>query len=222
MKRDLLIKELCENNPVLSQLFDEWISTNAPSFWRFFTNEKSFRLWEKTLRDVMKKHDSPNLLMFKSDAKGMVMVLDHCVVRTYRTDLFMRIRPLYRLRNPNLEKCMMSKQLDHVGMFVCKKIKPLLETRMDDVRLSLKFTKPLFQQLNRDVEKAIGKIHSYGYCHHDISLDNTGYDEETKQFVVFDFDAAKRMTIFDRKNMCLDQASWKRSIKAWTKLFQLK
>ena len=115
MKQALLIEELRQNNTVLSQLFEDWIDTRSPSFWRFFTTEKSFRQWEKTLREVMHQHNCSNLEMFKSDTKGLIMVLDHCVVRTYRTNLFLRIRPLYRLRNPYLEKCLMSKQLDHVG-----------------------------------------------------------------------------------------------------------
>lgn len=231
MKRCLLVEEMCQDNSVLSQLFDDWIDTNSPSFWRFFTysvrdkphtNEKLLWSWEKLLRRVMKQYDSPNLLMFKSDAKGMVMVLDNCVFRTYRANLFMRIRPLYRLRNPHLERCLMSKQLGHIGVFVCKKIKPLMDTSTDSVRLTMKMTKPLFEQLLRDVEKGIGKIHSYGYCHHDISLDNTGYDEDTKQFVIFDFDAAQRTTIFNRRDLCLDRTSWERSLKAWAKFFPVK
>jgi len=223
MNHAVLIEELRQNNTVLSQLFEDWIDTRSPSFWRFFTTEKSFRQWEKTLREIMRQHNCSNLEMFKSDTKGLIMVLDHCVVRTYRTNLFLRIRPLYRLRNPYLEKCLMSKQLDHVGVFVCKKIKPLMDTSdYDNVRLSLKFTPRLFEQLLKDVEKAIGKIHSYGYCHNDVSLDNTGYDEETKNFVVFDFDAATRLTIFNRKNLCLDRTSWERSLKAWSRFFPVK
>jgi hypothetical protein len=222
MNREVLIEELCQKNTVLSQLFGDWIDVRSPSFWRFFKNEKSFRLWEKTLRDIMKQHDCSNLHMFKSDTKGLVMVLDHCVVRTYRTNLFLKIRPLYRLRNPYLEKCLMSRQLDHVGVFICKKIQPLLDTSGMDVRLSLQFTPALFEQMLKDVEKAISKIHSYGYCHNDISLDNTGYDKETKTFVVFDFDAAKRLTVFDRKHLCLDRTSWERSLKSWSRFFPVK
>lgn len=217
------LEELCPNNTVLAQLFEEWIDTRSPSFWRFFKTETSFRLWEKTLREIMRKHQCSNLHMFKSDTKGLVMVLDHCVVRTYRTQLFLKIRPLYRLRNPYLEKCLMSKQLDHVGLFVCKKIQPLMDTSdYDNVRLSLKLTPALFEQLLQDVEKAISKIHSYGYCHNDISLDNTGYDNETQTFVVFDFDAATRQTIFQRDRLCLDRSSWERSLKAWSRFLPVK
>lgn len=222
MNHAVLIEELSPNNSVLSQLFEDWIDTRSPSFWRFFRTEKSFRLWERTLREVMKLHNCSNLLMFKSDTRGLVMVLDHCVVRTYRTNLFLKIRPLYRLRNPYLEKCLMSKQLDHVGIFVCKKIKPLMDTSGMDIQLSMKFTPRLFEQLLKDVEKAITKIHSYGYCHNDISLDNTGYDEDTKTFVVFDFDAASRLTIFNRNRMCLDRTSWERSLKAWSRFLPVK
>ena len=67
MKHVVLIEELCQNNTVLSQLFDDWIDIRSPSFWRFFTTEKSFRLWEKTLRDIMRQHNCSNLEMFKSD-----------------------------------------------------------------------------------------------------------------------------------------------------------
>lgn len=223
MDKQAIIIELSGGNPVLSQLFDDWIDYRSPSFWRFFSNEKTLRVWEKMISHVISHYNSPNLQMFKSDTKGLVMVLDHCVVRTYRSDLFLKIRPLYRLRNPHLEKCLMSKQLGHIGVFVCKKIKPLMDTsNIDNVRLSMKFTPPLFEQLLHDVEKAISKIHSYGYCHHDVSLDNTGYDEETKNFVVFDFDAAKRINIFNRKKVCLDRGSWERSLKAWSKFLPVK
>lgn len=223
MRRRELIFELIVNNPILRQLFGDWTDIGSPSFWRFFTNEKTLRSWDKVLRHITEQYKSPNVMMFKSDTKGMVLVLDHCVVRTYRTNLFLRIRPLYRLRNPYLEKCLMSKQLDHIGVFVCKKIKPLLDTSdFEEIKLSMKFTPSLFEKLLKDVEKAIGKIHSSGYCHHDISLDNTGYDEETKNFVVFDFDAAKRMTIFERDQLCLDRTSWERSLKAWQKFLPVK
>ena len=214
------LEGLCRDNTVLNQLFEDWIDTRSPSFWRFFPNQKAFLLWEKTLREVMKQHNCSNLKMFKSDTRGIVMVLDHCVFRTYRTNLFLRIRPLYRLRNPYLEKCLMSRQLKHVGVFVCKKIKPLLDTV--SYQLTMKFTPSLFEQMLQDVERGIHKIHSYGYCHNDVSVDNTGYDEETKTFVVFDFDAATRPTIFHRSHMCLDRSSWERSLKTWSQFFPAK
>lgn len=222
MNKKQLVGELSENNPLYTQLFEDWIDISSYSFWRFFTTEKSLRSWDSFLRKIMNKYNSFNILSFKSDVKGMILVLDHCVVRTYRTNLFLRIRPLYRLRNPYLEKCLESKQLDHMGVFVCKKIKPLLDVSdLDNVKLSMKITPILFEQLLQDLEKAISKIHSYGYCHHDVSLDNTGYDEETKNFVLFDFDAVRRMNVMDRK-LCFDRTSLEKSLKTWKKLLPVK
>jgi len=82
-------------------------------------------------------------------------------------------------------------------------------------------TSQLFEQLLKDVEKGISKIHSYGYCHNDVSMDNTGYDEETKNFVLFDYDAVQRITIMKRK-YCLDRTSFEKSLKTWEKLLPVK
>jgi len=222
MNRRDLVEELSQKNTIYPQLFDDWIDIGSYSFWRFFPTEKSLRSWDAYLRKVMLKFNSPNIQTFKSDVKGMIIVLDHCVVRTYRTNLFLRIRPLYRLRNPYLEKCLESKQLENNGVFVCKKIKPLLDvSSMTGIRLSVKMTPHLFEQLLQDVEKGISKIHSYGYCHNDVSLDNTGYDEETKKFVLFDYDAATRITIMKRK-YCFDRTSFEKSLKTWEKLLPVK
>jgi len=222
MNRKVLVEELSQNNIIYSQLFEDWIDVESYSFWRFFPTEKSLRSWDAYLRKIMVKFNSPNIQSFKSDVKGMILVLDHCVVRTYRTNLFLRIRPLYRLRNPYLEKCLESKQLEKNGVFVCKKIKPLLDvSSMTGIKLSVKMTSQLFEQLLKDVEKGISKIHSYGYCHNDVSMDNTGYDEETKNFVLFDYDAVQRITIMKRK-YCLDRTSFEKSLKTWEKLLPVK
>lgn len=214
-----IIEQLSVENPILPQLLEDWIDATSYSFWRFFPDEKSLRLWDKTVREIIHQYKSPHLLLYKSDVAGMVLVLDHCVVRTYRTAKFLKIRPLYRLRNPYLERCMMSRQLKNVGVFVCKKINPLVD--INTLSLSLKFTPTLFEQLMRDVAQGIHKIHSYGYCHNDVSLDNTGYDEETRQFVLFDFDATSRMTIKDRDG-CMDWINFQKSIRTWSKFLPLK
>lgn len=209
-----LLTELSINNPILAQLLEDWIDMFSYSFWRFFPNEKSLRLWDKTIREATTRFDSPHLLMYKSDVAGMVLVLDHCVVRTYRTARFLKIRPLYRLRNPYLEKCLLSRQSGHFGVFVCKKIKPLVD--ISTLSLTIPFTPQLFEQMLQDVDHAVNKMHSYGYCHNDVSIDNTGYDQDTGVFVLFDFDAATRMTIKNRK-LCMDRAKWQRSLQVWSK-----
>lgn len=213
MKKKELVDELVQRNPVLAELMEDWTDVSSYSFWRFFPNEQSLRLWDQLIRHVIKAYDSPHVSMYKSDVAGMVLVLDHCVVRTYRTARYLKIRPLYRLRNPYLEKCLMSRQLGHFGVFVCKKIQPLV--KMDDLTLSVQFTPSLFEKLLTDVEKGISKIHSYGYCHNDVSLDNTGYDPETGNFVLFDFDASSRNnSVF---GFCADRISWEKSLHTWSK-----
>lgn len=210
-----LLLELAKSNPILQQLLDDWIEAKSFSFWRFFTNQKTLIQWDALLRNICKKHHATSLEMYKSDVAGMIIVLDTCVVRTYRTSRFLKIRPLYRLRSPYLEKCLESKQLPHIGVFVCKKIQPLVTM---DMELSMNFTKKLTEQMDHDVHLAISKMHSYGYCHNDVSIDNTGYDKETNKFVVFDFDAASRHTTKDGTHICKtrDEDSWKRSLHTWS------
>lgn len=218
MDRVELIKGLSANNPILAQLLEDWIDISSYSFWRFFPNEKSLRMWDKIIREVIANTESPHLLMYKSDVIGMILVLDHCVVRTYRTAKYLKIKPLYRLRNPYLEKCIMSRQSGHFGVFVCKKIKPLVD--IETLSLSMKITPQLFEQMLQDIGRAMNKMHSYGYCHNDVSLDNTGYDEETGRFVLFDFDAATRMTMGNRK-MCIDRTRWENSLRVWSKFLPI-
>lgn len=207
--------EAAAHNVILQQMIDDWIGAGAFSFWRFFPTKKSFDAWETYLRKVCEEYNAHTLEMYKSDVAGMVLVLDTCVVRTYRTARFLKIRPLYRLRCPFLEKCLTSKQLANVGVFVCRKIQPLVNM---DMELSVKFTPKKLEQMEEDVQRAISKIHSFGYCHNDVSIDNTGYDNEAKHFVVFDFDAATRHVSKEHKMGCLlrDQTSWERSLQTWS------
>lgn len=218
VNKTAILAELCASSSIMTQLFEDWIDVQSYSFWRFFRDEKSVREWEKFLRHVSEKYNCSNVFMYKSDVAGMVIVLDHCVVRTYRTAKFLKIRPLYRLRNPYLERCMMSKQMGHVGVFVCKKIKPLVN--IADLTLSVKFTPERFEKLLNDVGKGLDKIHSYGYCHNDTSLDNTGYDEETGNFVIFDFDASFPTTQM-RRAICMDRTKWEKSLELWSKFLPL-
>lgn len=214
MDRAKLLTELSTNNPLLVQLLEDWMDTHSYSFWRFFPNEKSLRLWDKIIREAITRFDSPNLILYKSDVAGMVLVLDNCVVRTYRTARYLKIRPLYRLRNPYLEKCLMSRQSGHFGVFVCKKINPLVD--ISTLSLTMTFTPQLFEKLLQDIDQAVNKMHSYGYCHNDVSLDNAGYDKDTDTFVLFDFDAASRITMTNRR-LCMDWEKWRKSLQVWSK-----
>jgi tRNA A-37 threonylcarbamoyl transferase component Bud32 len=212
MDKARLLEELSAGNPLYSWLLEDWMDVGSYSFWRFFPTEASLREWDRVVRGVMDRFGCKGLVLYKSDVVGMVLVLDQCVVRTYRTARFLRIRPLYRLRSPYLERCWMSRQLGHVGVFVCKRVRPLVDAAT--MTLSMGFTPPLFEQLLGDVGKAIHKVHSYGYCHKDVSLDNTGYDEETRRFVLFDFDAAAPMALRDRDS-CRDRVSFEASLHTW-------
>lgn len=215
------MEEAATDNIILSQLVEDWISADAFSFWRFFPTKKAFLEWCSFLKKVCDDQGASVLEMYKSDVAGMILVLDKCVVRTYRTARFLKIRPLYRLRSPVLERCILSKQLPNVGVFVCKKIRPLLTM---DMELSMSFSKKQIVKLEKDVQKAVGKIHSVGYCHNDLSIDNTGYDEESGHFVVFDFDAASRHVSPQHKMDCLlrDEANWHRSMKTWSEKMNMK
>ena len=216
-----LVLGLSANNPILEELFEDWISITDFSFWRFFKSdkeqhtEKKLRAWEKFLRSVITKYNAKKVITYKCDVKGMIIVLDTCVVRTYRSAQFLKIRPLYRLKSPYLEKLLMSRQLGTIGVFVCEKIQPLVD--IETMALSMKITPKLFEKMNEDVLSALNKIHSYGYCHDDTTLDNCGYNKKTGNFVLFDYDGSYRTHLKTRKEQCRDFSRWSKSLETWKK-----
>ncbi len=148
-------------------------------------------------RDILIKYNgmNSNILYVKSNA-GLTIVLTNCVMRFISNDSYNKLKPLYDklvlLRDINsqynhFEKIYQIYNYLDYG-FVCVVSEKLTSVKtFDGLHVKSRFTEQL-DIIFDSISEARNTLHSIGYLHNDLSLDNTGFRESDKKFVVFDFD----------------------------------
>lgn len=148
-------------------------------------------------RDVLIKYNemNSNVLYVKSNA-GLTIVLSNCVMRFISNDSYNKLKPLYeklvlpRDFNPqynHFEKIHQIYNYSDYG-FVCIVSEKLTSVKtFDGLHVKPRFSE-LLDIIFDSISEARNILHSIGYLHNDLSLDNTGFRESDKKFVIFDFD----------------------------------
>lgn len=201
--------QIAQHNPLIHELIqDGWISETSTSLPRFFTTKRNLHAWDDLLQKIIRKYNITHILTFKDDIQGLILVTNSCVIKTYRMALFMKIKPVYKIRSLFVEKCLASHVIGRVGVFILEKLDPVLKPDYSGVKGFVNF-----EQMNHDILRGLRVMHNHGLCHGDVSLDNTGYRPSTGQYVLFDFDRISRIP---HETTCdSDLWSWHRSLSTW-------
>lgn len=133
------------------------------------------------------------LISCKTDMNFMVFVFDTCIIRICNKKLYdTKYRYYYKtIKELNciyLEKIY---QIDEINDYICilsKKIIPIIDYINNNSFLKKKFINSKNKIIN-DIHHAINILLDNDIMHCDVRLDNIGYDENHKVFVLFDFDS---------------------------------
>lgn len=200
--------EAAGHNILIEQLIeDEWITPHSLSLHSYFATRKGVQQWDAVLMEAIEKYDASRVESFKDDIRGLIIVADTCVIKTYRTSLYMKIRPVYKIKSPFIEKALSQYQIGKIGVFIVEKLMPVI---LPSMRIAPFVDATLMKQ---NIMRGLRVLHNHGLCHGDVSMDNTGYREKTSQYVLFDFDSISRIP---PDSYCQkDYDSWMRSLRMW-------
>jgi serine/threonine protein kinase len=136
------------------------------------------------------QHQSPeDLILFKNDVQ-CVFVFKTFAIKIFRLDVILhhKLNELYELllKNecPNLEYIYRAFQVpDHNIYIVVSKVvdttnfKNVLSTNLE--------------KYGDDIYSGLAYLAAHGWVHRDVSINNSGFDEKTNKYLLFDFNLSK-------------------------------
>ena len=142
------------------------------------------------LNYVAKTHNHGNsgLELIQHETNATVIVLQHCVVRFYTPYLYTKLSTLFYVSNKNIERVLFKGVKRNYGFTVTQKY-----VTVDSMIKKGIVRKSMGGLAHDHMMKGLECMHSVGFVHGDPTLNNTGYDPVTKQFVLFDFDRSRRI-----------------------------
>jgi serine/threonine protein kinase len=152
-----------------------------------------------------------NLFGYKDD-KIIVIVLENIVIKIYNKEKINNIGTLINLLDK--EKPDYLEYINGINKFndyyiVCSRtIIPIVKIEIDESYNRKIVLNPLYlskqpndkQRLLEHIALAIDYLHSKGWSHEDINFDNVGYDPNSDQYRVFDFEESKILTKVNENN----------------------
>lgn len=156
---------------------------------------------------------NPNIELFGyKDDKIIVIVLDNIVIKIYNKLKFDNFGSLIYLLNE--DKSNYLEYINEINNFkdyyiVCSRtIIPILKMEIDESYNKKILLNPLYlskqpndkERLLEHISLAINYLHSKGWSHEDINLDNIGYDPNSDQYRVFDFEESQILTDANQNN----------------------
>lgn len=127
-----------------------------------------------------------SLELIQHETNATVIVLKHCVIRFYDIKLYTKLCPLFKSQNPHIEKVFEHGIKVNYGYTISKKIIPI-----DLLIEQNKITKNIAEKIHDHMVIGLEHLHKIGFVHGDPSVNNSGYDPETHNFVLFDFDRSR-------------------------------
>jgi serine/threonine protein kinase len=131
-------------------------------------------------------HNDSEVELIQHETNATVLLLKHCVIKFYDCDLYNTLRVFFSFPHKNIESVLYHELTPFFGFTVTKKYIPV-----DKMIEQKKITPGIADMIHDHTFKALEYMHSINFTHGDPNLNNTGYDPDTKCFVLFDFDRSR-------------------------------
>ena len=173
---------------------DDKISEDLKEYMDDYIETALTPLAIKVLRNLPGVRSTKNTIVLTSGGASVTVILNETdeVFQAYQSSLiFRKMIGFYELiaRNPDprTKYVLPGRPVDE-GVILYKKIYPLNEFCADMSASRRTYIKQNYKAIEHDIQQAINYLHSIGVRHGDTRIDNVGYDNENKVFVLFDYD----------------------------------
>ena len=162
---------------------------------------------------ILYSEDPRNLIEFKNDIQ-LVFVFKTIAIKIFKLKsiLFKKHDELFKLllKNecPNLETIYRAYPITEYNIYV------VISKVVDSSNFKKNISKNIIQY-NDNIHNGIQYLYEHGWVHRDVSINNSGYDEKSNNYLLFDFNLSKKLNdikeLYEHK--INDQKDLEKSIK---------
>jgi hypothetical protein len=189
----------------------------------FFSNNIEINFYKLLFNQINNQYNksetTPQVESVKEDMIIKVFVLKHCILRicsrtNYDKYYCQTYEYIKNLSHKNLETIFNLFINANYVIIISKKIIPLITSTKNPSKHGYIINSLLsinLQKLIIQIALVLYKINSDGYSHNDACLDNIGFDEDSQNFVLFDFDKFTNVS----KSANHDISKFQKSLENW-------
>ena len=212
LKSKVLVDDVYDENtlPIETLYRIIYNTVDPPSF-----KMAVFKKINDLINDFLNKYNNKpeSMRLFKNDS-SVIYIFQTIAIKIFNLNFFRYIKhdELYSIllnnKCENLEKIIEAFPINDFGIYVAI-------SKVEDTNNYKNYIGNNLFSLTFDINNALNYLKEHNWTHGDVSIDNIGFDEETNNYVLFDFGFSKYFENLDdlEKAVIHDMNKFKNSIK---------